>query len=137
MMNSKWITRGIPVLVGILVIAMGMMSCSTDPMSSNNNDAQTYAFQPGNKVPDVSTPMEAPVRTSLFGNLKLDRSGGCWFLIVKSTISYELSLTIDILKPKDDGRLVWVYGIATTQIEPQCSKFHPVFKVNKVVFKKR
>ncbi len=135
-MNSKWITRGIPVLVAILVIAMGMMSCSSDPMSSNNNDTQTYAVQPGNKVPDVSTPMEAPVRTSLFGNLKLDPSGGCWFLIEKPTISYELCLTIDILKPKDEGRLVTIYGIETTQIGPQCSEFHPVFQVNKIMFKK-
>ena len=140
MMNSKWISRGIPVLVATMVIGMGMMSCSTDPMSSNTNDvntneAQTYSIENGNELPDVSTPMEAPVPTSLVGKLVLDSNGGCWFLYVKPTVSYELSLTVDILTPKDDGRDATVYGLLTTQIQPLCSEFHPVFRVDKVTFK--
>ena len=142
MMNSKWITRGIPVLVAILVTAMGMIGCSSDPMSSsdvranNNDDTPTYAVDPVNNVPDVSTPMEAPVPTSLVGKLVFDSNGGCWFLYLKPEVSYELSLTIDVLTPKDDGRDVTVYGIVTTLIAPQGSEFHQVFQVNKVIFKK-
>ena len=81
-MKSKWITRGILLLVMILATAIGMMSCATDPLSSNdnvrdydNNESQTYVVQPENTIPGESTTMEAPVRTSAFGSLKHDPFG--------------------------------------------------------------
>ena len=141
-MKSKWITRGIPLLVVILATAIGMMSCATDPLSSNDNvrdydnsDSQTYVVQSGNTIPDESTTMEAPVRTSAFGSLKHDPIGGCWFLMEKPKVGFELRMTGEYLRPEDEGRFAMVYGIESWQIKPVCSEFFPVFRVSKIEFK--
>lgn len=141
-MKAIWIKRGIPMVVAIMVITIGVVSCALDPLSSNNsvqetdnNDSQIYVSPSGSEIPDVSSPMEAPVRISAFGILKLDASGVCWYLMEKPKVGIELHLKDDILRPEDEGRLAMVHGIESWQTKPVCSEFFSVFIVNTIEFK--
>jgi hypothetical protein len=130
-------------LMAVLVIAIGMMGCEADPMSSNDsvreysdNESQTYAIQTDNPIPDEATTMGAPARTEAAGFLKYEPKGGCWFLIEKpGVIGFELQLLGEYLTPNDEGRNVRVWGIELFESLPVCNPYFTIFKVEKIEYK--
>lgn len=129
-MKKNWIKRGTPALAIIFLIAIGVMSCSTDPMSSPDNGSSTYAIETVTSIPKEATTMETPETVKLLGHLRMDLSGECWYLVVRPGEIYELRL-LQRLRGEVEGRDVAIEGILTTNLQPRCSSW-PVLKVVKL-----
>ena len=133
-MKSKWITIGAPTVALIFLVAFGMISCSSDPMSSPDNGSESYTIESATETPLMST-MSNTVPTILKGHLVLSPDTDvCWFLVVTRKEVYELSLTFEP-KPEMEGKPVLITGSSPPNLKPKCSEF-PAFKVDKIVLLK-
>lgn len=129
-MKKNWIKRGTPAVAIVFLIAIGVMSCSTDPMSSQDNGSSTYAIETTVSVPKEATTMETPETVKLLGHLRMDISGECWYLIVRPGEVYELRL-LRRLRSEVEGRDAAIEGTLPTILQPRCSSW-PVLKVMKL-----
>ncbi len=130
-MKSKWIKIGAPAVALIFLVAFGMISCSSDPMSSPDNGSESYTIESATETPLMSTTSNT-VPTILKGRLVLSPDTDvCWFLVVTRKEVYELSLAFE-LKPEMEGKLVQITGSLRLNVIPKCADF-PVFKVEKIV----
>ena len=126
-MKSKWITIGAPTVALMFLVAFGMISCSSDPMSSPDNGSESYTIESATEAPLMST-MSTTRPAIMKGYLHVSPdTEECWFLVVTKKEAYELALTFE-LKP---GKPVMISGSYPTSLKPECSSF-PVFKVEKV-----
>ena len=132
-MKSKWIKIGAPTVALIFLVAFGMISCSSDPMSSPDNGSESYTIESATEAPVMST-MSNTVMTSFKGHLALSlnpEGGDCWYLIVDREKGFELSLATEV-KPEMEGKPVQVMGSLQPKLKPECTGF-PVFKAEKIV----
>ncbi len=133
-MNTKWIKIGAPSVALIFLVAFGMISCSSDPMSSPDNGSVSYTIESATEAPLMST-MGNTVPTILKGYLALSPDTDvCWFLVVNHKEVYELRLAFE-LEPEMEGKPVQITGSFPLTLKPICSDF-PVFKVRKIVLLK-
>jgi hypothetical protein len=132
-MKRNWITRGVPVVALTILVAVGMMSCSTDPVSSPDTNSSTYSIEAEATVPDQYSALEAGNDLYIMsGHLRMDESGECWYLIVRAGEAYEL-LFGDRMREQHNGRDITVRGQFPQTIQPRCSNW-PVFKVQDLKF---
>jgi len=131
-MKKYWITRGVPVAALLIVVAFGMMSCSTDPMSSPDNGSASVNLETAGTVPAESPIMETPEEIRLSGHIRLDLTGECWFLVVNWNEVYELVVP-GRLRAEESGRQVSVDGHFPTGQQARCSEY-TVFKARKIRF---
>jgi hypothetical protein len=131
-MKANWIKRGSPVVALLFLVAFGLMSCSSDPMSSPDNGSSNISLEATNTVPSESPVMETPLFVRLSGHLRLDVTGNCWYLIIGPANAYELRLGGRI-RAEENGRQTTVEGIVEQTVQPRCSDW-PVFKVAKLHF---
>ena len=88
-MKRNWITKGAPIVALMFLVAFGMMSCSSDPMSSPDNGSESYITGPESEKQEVSF---VDIEVTKKGNLREDESGECWYLDVNPEEIYELFL---------------------------------------------
>ena len=130
-MKTNWITKGVPFVALMFLVAFGMMSCSSDPMSSPDNGSESNAFTTGIEVPaEMPTMTEPPVK-KLAGRLRLSVTGECWYLVVRAGEAYELKL-VERLRGEYENHQATVEGELPEGLSPRCSNF-PVFKVEKIL----
>jgi len=129
-MKTTWIKRGTPVMALLFLAAFGMMSCSTDPVSSPDTQSSAISIQSeGTMVPE-SPVMGGTDETMITGHLRLDETGWCWYLIVTPFEVYELKMARR-LRAENNGHQATVYGLLPGNIQPRCSSW-AVFKANRI-----
>lgn len=129
-MKSKWIKIGAPTVALIFMVAFGMISCSSDPMSSPDNGSESYTIASATEASEIST-MSTTLPYSMKGFLRISPDmGKCWYLVVTKEEIYELFLSYE-LNPDWEDKPVKITGSYPTSLKPICSDF-PVFKVDKV-----
>jgi len=130
-MKTNWIKRGAPVMALLFLAAFGMISCSTDPVSSPDTQSSTFTMQSeGTTVPE-SPATAGTDETLITGHLRMDETGWCWYLIVSPFEVYELKLARRI-RAENNGREASVMGLFPGNIQPRCSSWE-VFKVSRVI----
>jgi hypothetical protein len=129
-MKTNWIKRGAPVMALLFLAAFGMISCSTDPVSSPDTQSSNLSFQSEETTP-ISSPMsgtdEAIIMT---GHLRMDPSGECWYFIVSPFEVYELRMGLR-LREQNNGQDAMILGTPLETIQPRCSSYE-VLKVKRI-----
>ena len=131
-MKKNWIKRGAPVVALFFLVAFGVMSCSTDPMSSPDNGSSTDVYQNTVNRPNEAQTMEEYEPTKITGHLRMDESGACWYLVIRPGEAYELMLERR-LRAEENGRNASIEGCSPGHLQPRCS-YWPIFKVEKLRF---
>ena len=128
-MKTNWIKRGTPIVALFIMIAIGVMSCSTDPVSSNNSESAALTMQANGTENENH---ETDNLLTMSGILRQDPSGECWYLEVTPSEIYELKTRLR-MRGGAEGSYADVSGWMNEEIPPYCSNFN-VFKVTKIVF---
>lgn len=123
-MKRNLITKGAPIVALTFLVAFGMISCSSNPMSSPDNGSESYTAGYANDatlLPAVDT--NEIVKK---GQLVLSQTG-CWFLVVDPGERYELHFTGGI--PAETATMsATIIGSIEYQLTPVCQQ-GPVFRV--------
>lgn len=129
-MKSKWINIGAPIVALVVLVAFGMIGCSSDPMSSPDNGTESYAIETATEEAPLMSTMSNTRTTTLKGRLFASPdTGDCWFLVVNDKEAYELIVNPEF-NYKWENNWVTILGNMTT-FKPDCSNL-PVFKVEKI-----
>jgi hypothetical protein len=128
-MKANQIKRWTPMILIIAFALFGVMSCTTNPTSSEPIESTALNIQ-------ASQPDEGYAQTDqlgvikLFGFLRESEYGDCVYLVVSTSEIYELRLTAE-LRVGSEQIPATVVGYITEDISPLCSEF-PVFMVKKI-----
>ena len=125
-MIKNLITKGAPIVALTFLVAFGMSSCSSDPMSSPDNGTVLYTTGSTNDAPSLSPVDNETIKK---GQL-LESDTGCWYLIVDESEKYELELTGGI--PTETASMsAIVIGSIEYQLTPVCRE-GVVFRVMEI-----
>jgi hypothetical protein len=130
-MKTNWITRGAPVIALLFLAGFGMMSCSTDPVSSPDTQSENIIQSQGATATESPT-MNGTDELIISGHLRMDPTGQCWYLISNPFEVYELKLDRR-LRVEANGHQVSVWGNFPENVQPRCSNW-PVFKTTRIIF---
>ena len=123
-MMKNWITKGAPIVALMFLVTFGMISCSSDPMSSPDNGSVSYTAGSANEAPIFS---EVHNETIKKGQLNESKTGKCWYLVVIQTEKYELELDGGI-PTETETMSATIIGSIEYQLTPVCLEW-PVFRV--------
>jgi len=119
----------IPAIAAAILMLIGVIGCTMDPVSSARTEATTTEIEL-NQSNAGSTIADDPGLILLTGTLRQEGSGRCWYLIVGPSEIYELKLKTEI-RGTIETETVQVVGRVTDEIAARCSAF-PVLIVKKL-----
>lgn len=125
-MKRNWITKGAPIVALMFLVTFGMMSCSSDPMSSPDNGSESYITGP--EIEKAGSPL-VDVEVTKKGYLQLSENGQCWFLQVDLGETYELIIPNGV--PTETETMFAVVDGYIDDIQPLCSGYS-VLRVNHI-----
>ncbi len=123
-MMKNWITKGAPIVALMFLVAFGMMSCSSDPMSSPDNGSVSYTAGSAHDAPLLSAVDNETIKK---GQLVESDNGKCWYLFVSHTEAYELELPGGI-PAETESMSATIIGSIEYEIPPVCQEL-TVFRV--------
>ncbi len=128
-MMRNWITKGAPIVALMFLVAFGMISCSSDPMSSPDNGSVSYAVGSAHDAPFLTGLDNETIKK---GQLTESITGKCWYLIVSDTEAYELELTLTGGIPTETESMdAIIIGSIEHETPPICQRW-VVFKVTDI-----
>ena len=123
-MKRNWITKGAPIVALMFLVAFGMISCSSDPMSSPDNGSVSYTAGSAHDAPLLS---QVDNETIKKGQLVENETGKCWYLIVDHYEAYELEIPGGI-PTETESMSATIIGSIEYELPPICQEW-PVFRV--------
>ena len=121
-MKTNLITAGTTIIAMLVLVVVGMMGCSSDPMSSQVEEPQASNTESDATEVVAFDAIDGQTFTALKGRLWQDTNGPCWYLVVSDREPFELLTAIRLPKSAVGKRAI-VEGNFQNEIAPQCSNF--------------
>jgi hypothetical protein len=128
-MKANQIKQWTPMIFVIAMTLFGVMSCTTNPTSSDPVEPVTYEMQASQAGPGYAS-TDTPVLTKFTGYLRVSESGVCWLLVVSESEIYELKTEVEIrgIIYNQPARVI---GYISDTVSPACTQY-PVVLVKKL-----
>jgi len=128
-MKARSNTNWTPAIALAILMLIGVIGCTVDPVSSTRTDSAISETQLDQTTAGGGI-ADDPGLVLLTGTLRMDESGRCWYLIVHPSEIYELKTKLEI-RGNFENDTVLVIGRVADDIPARCSAF-PVLIAKKI-----